>query len=153
MKQTITAVTTKAPGGMKVEAASRGFKIIIDEPEDSGGTDAGMSPVEALLCALGSCQTIAAHYFCAAHGIELRGFSVEVEGDLDPDGFLDINPDVRNGFQEIRFKMHIGADISQEKAEQFAHFIENHCPAGDSIGNGVPLKLTGVVVDRVAFSS
>ncbi len=50
---TYKATSRKLPGGLAVESESRGFKIIIDEPKSVGGTDTGMSPVEAVLCALG----------------------------------------------------------------------------------------------------
>ena len=52
------ATCTKTDVGMQVECQSRNFTIIIDEPEDAGGADTGMSPVEAQLCALGACQSI-----------------------------------------------------------------------------------------------
>lgn len=34
---------------------ARGKSIVLDEPEAFGGTDIGLSPVEALLAGLGSC--------------------------------------------------------------------------------------------------
>jgi len=111
-----------------------------------GGTNKGMNPVEALLCALGSCQTIAAVSFAKAEGINLQGFWVELEGDIDLDGFMG-NSDVRPGFQEIRYKMHMKTDASKEKAEEFARFMEKRCPVGDSIGNPVKLVLSDVVVE------
>ena len=46
--------------GVKVESTSGKFRMILDEPVDLGGTDEGMNPVEAILCALGSCQCIMA---------------------------------------------------------------------------------------------
>lgn len=55
------------------------------------------------------------------------------------------NPDIRNGFQEIRFKMYFKTNESQEKAEKFADFIENTCPIADNLTNGVKLVRSGVV--------
>lgn len=144
MLTTFKATATKLPEGLQVETESRGFKIIMDEPKDLGGTDKAMNPVEALLCTLGACQTIVASAFAAAKGFKLEEFRVELEGDLDPDGFLGL-ADVRNGFQEIRYKFHMKTDESQEKAEAFAEFIENTCPVGDCLVNGVKLVLAGVV--------
>ncbi|MCK5731791.1 MAG: OsmC family peroxiredoxin, partial [Tenericutes bacterium] len=60
MLTTFKAKATKLQGGMQVETESRNFKILIDEPKTLGGTDTAMSPVEALLCALGGCQAIVA---------------------------------------------------------------------------------------------
>ena len=63
MLTTFKADVKKLPGGLQVEANARGFKILLDEPADLGGTDKGMNPVEAVLCALGACQTICAAAF------------------------------------------------------------------------------------------
>jgi uncharacterized OsmC-like protein len=105
-----------------------------------------LNPVEALLCALGACQSIVASAFAEANDFSYEEFSVELEGDLDPDGFMGL-ADVRNGFQEIRFVMHFKTSESQEKAEAFADFIEKRCPVGDCLANGVKLVKAGVVID------
>lgn len=147
MKQTFKVIASKSPEGLQVESEARGFKLIMDEPKRLGGTNTGMNPVEALLCTLGSCQAIVAFAFAKANGINLEGFHVELEGDLDPDGFMGINENVRNGYQEIRYTMHFKSDASKEKLEKFASFIEARCPIADCLKNGVPLKLTNVVVE------
>lgn len=144
MLQTFKAKARKLPAGMQVETSSRNFKILIDEPQSLGGTDIAMSPVEALLAALGACQTIVAAAFAKAHDFSFEEFHVELEGDLDTDGFMG-KSDVRPGFQEIRFSMHFKTTESQEKAEAFAAFIEKTCPVGDSLAHGVNLVLTEVV--------
>lgn len=143
MLTTFKAVAKKLPEGLLVESSSRGFKIMIDEPEDMGGTDKAMNPVETLLCALGACQSIVASAFAEANEFSFEEFHVELEGDLDPDGFMGL-ADVRSGFQEIRFTMHFKTEESQEKAEAFADFIEKTCPVGDCLANGVKLVKSGV---------
>lgn len=147
MKEVFKATVKKLPDGLQAEAQARSFKIMLDEPKELGGTDKAMNPVEAILCALGGCQTICAYAFAGMNGIKLNNFYVELEGDLDPDGFQGKNPNVRNGFSEIRFKMHFDTDAPQDKVEEFAKFIEAHCPVGDNLGNGVPLVCSGVVID------
>ncbi len=146
MKETFSAVAKKIPTGLLVETKSRQFTVMMDEPKSLGGTDEALNPVENLLCALGACQAICAAAFARSQGIKLDDFRVEIEGDLDPDGFQGKAP-VRNGFQEIRYKMYMKTDASQEKAEAFADFIESRCPVGDCLENGVPLKRSGVVVE------
>lgn len=144
MLTTFKATARKLPEGLQVETLSRGFKILMDEPEDLGGTDTAMNPVEALLCALGACQSIVAFAFAESFGFSFEEFYVDLEGDLDPDGFMGL-ADVRNGFQEIRFVMHFKTTESQERAEAFAEFIEKRCPVGDCLANGVKLVKAGVV--------
>lgn len=144
---TFKAVSKKLPGGLAVENTVRNFKLIMDEPADLGGTDTGMNPVEALLCALGSCQTIVAFAFAKAKHIDLKDFWVELEGDLDTDGFLLGKPGVRNGFQEIRFSMHFVTDSPAEKVAEFRKFIESRCPVGDSLMNGVKFVPGEIIIE------
>ncbi len=146
MITTFKATAKKLKDGLQVETESRGFKILLDEPEELGGTDAGLNPVEALLCALGACQSIVAAAFAASQDFSFEEFHVELEGDLDPDGFMGLS-DARNGFQEIRYKMHFKTNETQEKAEEFAKFIETRCPVGDCLANGVKLVSAGTILD------
>ena len=148
MKETFKAVAKKTATGMQIETKARSFSILLDEPAEIGGTDTGMSPAEALLCTLGACQTVCANVFAKSQGIDLKGFHVELEGDLDADGFMGKDANIRNGYSEIRFKMHFDTDASQEKVEQFADFIESRCPIGDNLKNGVALVRVGVVIDK-----
>jgi len=146
MLTTFKATAKKLPDGMQVETSSRGFKIIIDEPKELGGTDVFMNPVEALLCSLGACQTIVASAFARAQKFKFEECHIEIEGDLDPDGFMGL-ADVRNGYQEIRYVMHFKTNEPKEKAEAFAKFIESRCPVGDTLANEVKLVLSGVAID------
>jgi uncharacterized OsmC-like protein len=70
MLQTVKATAKKVPGGLTVENEARNFKIIMDEPKDMGGTNKGMNPIEAVLCALGSCQVIVAAAFAKSQNFK-----------------------------------------------------------------------------------
>lgn len=146
MLTTFKAVATKTKKGLQVESSARNFHLVMDEPASLGGTDTGLNPIEAVLCALGSCQSIVAAAFAESQGFKYEAFSVEVEGDLDPDGMMG-TPNVRPGLQEIRFKMHFKTNESQEKCEKFANFIESRCPVGDCLMHGVKLVRTAVIKD------
>lgn len=131
--------------GMVVRAKSRQFEITIDEPKELGGTDTGMNPVELVLCALGACQAIVARVYAAQFKVNLEAFSMELEGDVDIDGFLN-KANVRCGFSEVRYNIHIKSDASREKIEEFVAFIGTKCPVGDTISDGVRLVLNEIVL-------
>lgn len=147
MITTFKAVATKLPEGMQVETKSRNFTYLLDEPEELGGTDKAMNPVEALLSALGGCQAIVAAAFAEANDIKFEEFHVELEGDIDLDGFMGLS-DVRPGFQEIRFVMHFKSNEPKEKLDKFVDFIEKTCPVGDTLSKGVKLVNAGVVINN-----
>ncbi|WP_217588120.1 OsmC family protein [Lentibacillus saliphilus] len=146
MPKTTFNATAHLQKGVQVKAQSRNFEITVDEPKSLGGTDTGMNPVELVLCALGACQSIVAGAFAGKFGITFSDFRVELEGDLDTDGFLG-KSDVRKGYSEIRYNIHIKTDEPKEKVEEFIEFIENTCPVGDTIANTVTTKLNKIIIE------
>ena len=134
--------------GLTVENKARNFNVIMDEPPTLGGTDKGMNPVEALLCALGSCQCIVGAAFAKKFNIDLKGIWAEIEGDLDPDGFLQGKEGIPVGFKEVRIHLHIQADIDDVKKAEFAAFIGERCPVGKTMALPTSVKLASVVVEN-----
>ena len=129
--------------GMKVESTSRGFKIILDEPIEAGGTNSGMNPVEAILCALGSCQCLVTKMVASNMGIEIEDLKIELEGDLDPAGYQG-DTSVRPGYQAIRSKFIVKSNAPEEQIKEMIAQMEKFCPVGDTISKG-----TNLVVDYV----
>jgi len=68
-------------GGYEAAVAVRGHALTIDEPEDSGGHDAGMMPTEALCSALASCFCLAVAHVARRDGIALGDLQVEVDAE------------------------------------------------------------------------
>lgn len=147
MPNTTFKATSKLLEGMQVENTVRDFTLRIDEPESLGGTDTGMNPVEAMLAALGSCLTIVAAAFAKSEGIDLQDFWVELEGDLDPSGFLKGTDGVRKGFNEVRFTPHIKTSSSSEDVEKFMAFIKSRCPVSDNMMNSTTIVATPPVME------
>lgn len=143
---TIKAIARQKKG-LAVIGEARNFKIDIDEPENLGGTNTGMNPAELVLCALGGCETIVAASFAEKNGINLEDFWVELEGDIDTDGFMGLS-DVRPGYQSIRYNIHIKSDASEEKIKEFVDFILKRCPIKDTIENIVKLEKPKITLEK-----
>lgn len=124
--------------GVSSDAVSGPHTLRIDEPEALGGTNTGPNPVELLLSALGGCLVVLVNAFAPAHGVEVNDVSVDVEGDLDPDGFQGLS-DVRPGFSEIRYKLNIDSPSPTEKVQELTEHILRACPVKDTLA-GVPVK-------------
>lgn len=147
----ITTVYAKTTWKEKVfiEGDVRGHKILVDEPEALGGTDKGANPVGLLLTALGSCQAIVASTYAKKFDVDLQGFWVELEGDIDLDGFLG-KEGVKPGFQEIRYTFHIESNAPEDKIAAYKDYIERHCPVGDTLISGVRPIISKVIVEKPA---
>ena len=138
-KATFNASMTWSGKGVYCEGGIRGFQLAVDEPASFGGTDKAMNPVELLLCSLGGCLSICAAAFASKCQVDLKGFSVELEGDLDTAGFLGKDANVRKGFQEIRYKIHIDSPSPQVNIDKLVALIEERCPVSDTLV-GVKIK-------------
>ncbi|APC09115.1 OsmC family protein [Neomoorella thermoacetica] len=143
-KTTFTATVRWTGEGLYCQGQARGFQVAVDEPPQLGGTDKAMNPVELLLCALGGCMSICAATFAPACHVELKDFRVELEGDLDPDGFLGKNRDVRKGYQQIRYRIHIDSPSPERNIKRLLDMIEERCPVSDTLkGVEVVKQVTG----------
>lgn len=139
--------TAHLQDGVQVKTSSRHFELTIDEPKSLGGTDTGMNPVEVLLASLGACQSIVARVYAPKFGVKLDDFQVDVEGDLDLDGFFN-KSDVRPGYSDIRYTFRIKTDSPKDKVEEFVQFLESKCPVGDTLANPVNLKLADFIIEN-----
>lgn len=148
MPKTVFKAEAQLQEGVQVKVKSRNFEVTIDEPKELGGTDTGMNPVELLLGALGACQSIVARVYAQKFNVKLDDFRVELEGDIDLDGFFG-RSEVRPGFSDIRYNIHIGTDSPKENVEEFINFMASKCPVGDTIENTVNLKLNEIIVSSL----
>src|SRR5215510_9830591 len=136
-----STVHTFFGAGTDLEHAVK-FELDADEPAILLGQDQGPSAGEYLLHALAACVTTSIVYHAAARGIAIEEVESSIEGDCDLRGFLGIDPNVRNGFQEIRMNFKIKADVPDEQLQELCQLGKQYSPMLDSITNGVPVKVT-----------
>jgi uncharacterized OsmC-like protein len=120
----------------------REFTLVADEPDILLGADQGANATEYLLHALAACVTGTMVYHAAARGITIDEVESSLEGDLDLRGFLGIDPQVRNGYQQIRMKFRIKSDATDEQLQELAAFGPRFSPVFDSITKGVPVEVS-----------
>lgn len=133
----INTVNTQSTwkGDMRVEGQTKNHTLIIDQPANMGGGDAGPNPLEYLLVALGSCLGTVAAIVAKQEGIKLEGFSLEIEGDYDLDFLMGKTQDGDGGFLEIRQSVFIDADLTDEEKTAFFGKVHSRCPVTGSLLN------------------
>jgi uncharacterized OsmC-like protein len=90
------------------------FKFDADHPELFASEDHGITPVEFVLVGLASCLTAGVAAVAQHRGIQLRSVSATISGDMDVQGILGMDSDVRNGFSGIKVTYNIDADASAD---------------------------------------
>ncbi len=93
------------------------FGFESDHPLVFAAEDNAATPVEIVLVGLASCLTAGVAAVAQNRDIQLRSVKATVEGDMDIQGILGADPDVRNGFSGIRVKYDIDADATPDEIE------------------------------------
>jgi uncharacterized OsmC-like protein len=117
------------------------FHFDADHPAVLVGRDNGPTPVEYLLHALAACLTAGLANIAAARGIRLTEVRSTITGDIDLNGILGLNPDVRNGYQNITVRFTVKGDAPAEKLRQLVEQSRARSAVFDVITNGVPVAI------------
>lgn len=118
------------------------FVLEADEPPVLLGKDTAANPVEHLLHALAACLTTSMVYHAAAQGILIEKVESFLEGDIDLHGFLELDQNVRQGYQGIRVHFKIQADVPDEELQKIGQLGPRYSPVFDSLTKGVPVSVT-----------
>jgi len=116
---------------------SRGktFTLEADHPEVFAAEDHAPTPAEILLTGLASCLTAGVAAVAQHRGIQLRSVKATVEGDMDLQGILGIDDDVRNGFGAIRVHFEIDADAGEDAIKALVAQSQKRSAVFDAITN------------------
>ena len=118
------------------------FTYDADHPAVLVGRNNGPTPVEFLLHAIAACLTSGLANIAAARGITLRRVHSTVEGDIDLMGILGLDPEVRNGYRQIRVSFEVEGDATAEELRGLVEQSRRRSAVYDVLVNG-----TDVVVD------
>ncbi len=125
----------------RVRVAARQFSLVVDEPPELGGSDAGPNPVETVLAGLAGCLNVVAHLVAAERGIALRNLEIVARGGLNPDRLLNRSTADRAGFQWIEATLSFDSDAPPEVLRGWLADVEARCPVSDNLGRPTPLTL------------
>jgi uncharacterized OsmC-like protein len=116
------------------------FTFEADHPEVFASEDHGATPVELVLSGLASCLTAGVASVAQLRGIQLRSVTAKLEGDMDILGILGADPDVRNGFNNIKVVFDIDADAKPEDIKALVAQSQKRSAVYDIITN--PTNIT-----------
>jgi uncharacterized OsmC-like protein len=119
----------------------RTFVFDADHPAVLVGQDTGPTPVEFLLHALAACLTAGLANIAAARGVTLHEVRSTVSGDIDLNGILGLNPQVRNGYQKINVRFTIKGDASPEVLKGLIEQSRKRSAVFDVLTTGVPVTI------------
>ena len=144
-------VTTRWVGGTRSESritgyeiggerVARDFTLRVDEPLELCGENQAANPQEYLLAALNACMTVGYVAACALEGITVRSLSIETEGDIDLRGFLGLDQQVKPGYDELTYTVHLEADATPAQLERVHDSVCRTSPNRFNVAQPVRLR-------------
>ncbi|MDR3629441.1 MAG: OsmC family protein [Desulfocapsaceae bacterium] len=138
----INISTTLAAGtNRRIIAATRGHELVMDVRKERGGDDAGPTPPECLVIALGGCIFNICRILAAEKQIELKDLRLSIDGDIDPSRAFGLDTDARAGFSKLSVQIAFFSELSESEKEEFRQELLKRCPLCDTICNPTPLQI------------
>jgi uncharacterized OsmC-like protein len=126
--------------GQEDTTRTEAFTVDTDEPPVLLGENRAPNTVEYVLHALAACLSGTIVYHAAARGITLDGLETTIHGDLDVQGFLGLDSNVRPGYEQIRVALKISGDFDDDQLAELAN-LTRYSPVRDIVTNPVPVAI------------
>src|SRR4051794_26685530 len=107
--------------------------VVVDEPEDLGGTDTGSSPFELLAGAVAGCVAITLRMYARRNGWELEHLAVEVELDRE--------------CSQCHVLVRLPKDTPPDRAQRLER-VARKCPVAKVVDQGLDVRHDVAVVSE-----
>lgn len=138
--QSVGRISDYEQGGGTVQRG-RTFESPGDHPEGLLGQNTAPAAVETLIAAVAACISGGWATFGAAMSIPVERLELELEGDIDLQGFMGLGDQVRPGLERIRGTIYVKSTASDEQLQLLKETAERQSPVVDSLRVPVETRL------------
>jgi uncharacterized OsmC-like protein len=124
------------------QSRDKTFTVEADHPLVFAAEDNAPTPVELVLSSLASCLTAGVAAVAQRRGIQLHSVKASLEADMDIQGILGMDEDVRNGFGAIRVHFDIRADASEDDIKALVAQSQKRSAVFDIVTNPTNVFVT-----------
>lgn len=124
------------------QSRTKTFSVETDHPEVFASEDTAPTPVEMVLAGLAGCLTAGVAAVAQNRGIQLHSVKATLEADMDIQGILGIDDEVRNGFSAVRVHFDIRADASKDEIAALVAQSQKRSAVFDIITNPTAVHVT-----------
>ncbi len=107
-----------------------GHTLLVDEPVDAGGDDAGPSPTRLLAAGLASCVAVTIEMYAERKGWELGRVEVDVEAEYEG-----------HAPRSFTVTLHLPAELSDEQRARLL-VIAGKCPVHRALAHETPVTVS-----------
>ena len=124
----------------RAEVSFEGGKIVMesDQPKNLGGGGTRPGPLHYCFFGLVSCYAATFATMASMMGIELRGLTAKLEGDLNFSRVFGLSREPV--IEEIRITLQVHSDAPREKLEEAERLASERCPAVFALTEQVKLN-------------
>ena len=124
------------------QSHKKAFTFDTDHPEIFAAEDNGATPVEFVLVGLAGCLTAGVASVAQNRGVQLHSVTATLEGDMDLQGILGIDRDVRNGYSGIKVRFEVDADATDEEIAALVAQSQKRSAVYDLLTNPTSVVVT-----------
>lgn len=107
----------------------------------AGGDGSTACSGDMLLQALVACAGVTLRAVATAMELPLSGGRLHAEGDLDLRGSLGVDRDAPVGFRDIRLRVELDGELTEEQADQLLRRTERYCVVLQTLRTDLPVRL------------
>jgi uncharacterized OsmC-like protein len=134
------SVQSKSQSAARTEVNTRGFTLLVDEPESLGGTNLAPNPVEYVLAGYAGCVNVVAHIVAKELQIRLPDLQVNIEGEINPTRLLGTAFTDRAGYKSLTVQLKTSEPLTDDLKTRLLKAIEDRCPVNDNLTNPTPIN-------------
>ena len=116
--------------GYRHDVVAGGHSLVVDEPTDKGGANAGPSPQNLLNAALASCTAVTMEMYAERKGWDLEGLSVAVIADGE----------LSKGTRTYEVVIELPEGLDDEQRERLLK-IAAKCPVHKALADTQPISI------------
>jgi putative redox protein len=133
----VTARIGRTP--YRTDVSARGFGFTADEPYALGGTDAGPTPYEYLLGALGGCTAITLRMYADRKGWPLEGIDVSLRTARSHEPDCEECEKSAVGITRLERRVVLRGPLDDEQRRRLM-LIADRCPVKQTIERGIQVE-------------
>jgi putative redox protein len=132
----MSEVVVRGLGGLAQEIEADGHRLVADEPREAGGDDAGPTPYELLLGALGACTSMTIRLYAQRKGWNVSGVQVRLRHERIHAADC-ATCETRDGYIDRVYKeVLVQGELSEEQFQRLAE-IARRCPVQQTLSREV----------------
>jgi len=117
------------------------FQCSTDMPAVLNGTDVAPSPPEFLLHTLASCISTSMMLLASVKGIKVDEVTVNVEGDINLNGFLGLDSCILKEYEQIKISIDVEGDLTSEEKNTLLE-LATKSPMYNTVINPVQVSMS-----------